>query len=89
MLFTWLMESSISGRNQPVPTDVRAALDHGQRAKTEIAARLNAFIEELTVIRILDPACGKEVRVFGATETGLSIGFPSCPSADRTSLGIG
>lgn len=61
--------------------------------EAEIAARLNAFIEELTAIRILDPACGsgnflylaleqlldleKEVRVYGATEAGLPIGYPA------------
>ena len=61
--------------------------------EAEVAARIGAFTDELAAVRILDPACGsgnflygalerlldleKEVRVYGATEAGLPIGFPS------------
>jgi hypothetical protein len=61
--------------------------------EAEIAGRLGAFTDDLAAVRILDPACGsgnflyvalerlldleKEVRVYGAIEAGLPMGFPS------------
>lgn len=77
----------IARRNEATTTQTR------RNREADIAARINAFIEELTAIRILDPACGsgnflyvalerlldleKEVRVYGAIEAGLPMGIPA------------
>ena len=77
----------IARRNEATTPQTR------RNREAEIATRLNAFIEELTAVRILDPACGsgnflyvalerlldleKEVRVYGAVEAGLPMGIPA------------